>query len=202
MLCEIDVQATLKPKLGVDREPYLILGACNPPLAHAALEAEPELGVLLPCNVVVYEQNGQTHIAAIDAERMLSIVGNDELAETASEVRRRLSSVVRTRSPAGTRGLEPSRCSSPASPRITAAELADRLARRELVLVDVRQPAEVRRGRVHGPINIPLGQLRDRLHELDRDRQSPSYATPAPAARARPASPSRPDTTPSTSAAG
>jgi uncharacterized protein (DUF302 family) len=94
VLCEIDVQATLKHKLGIDRKPYLILGACNPPLAHAALEAEPELGVLLPCNVVVYEQQGQTHIAAVDAEQMLSIVGNDELAGTASEVKRRLSDVV------------------------------------------------------------------------------------------------------------
>ncbi|HLJ04208.1 MAG TPA: DUF302 domain-containing protein [Solirubrobacteraceae bacterium] len=94
VLCEIDVRATLKAKLGIDREPYLILGACNPPLAHAALEAEPELGTLLPCNVVVYEHHGQTHISAVDAERMLSIVGNDELADTAGEVRRRLSSVV------------------------------------------------------------------------------------------------------------
>jgi uncharacterized protein (DUF302 family) len=94
VLCEIDVQATLKHKLGVEREPYLILGACNPPLAHAALEAEPELGVLLPCNMVVYQQHGQTHVAAVDAEQMLSIVGNDELAATASEVRRRLSAVV------------------------------------------------------------------------------------------------------------
>ena len=92
--CEIDVQATLKLKLGVDREPYLILGACNPPLAHRALEAEPELGVLLPCNVVVYQQQGRTHIAAVDAEQMLAIVGNDELADTAGEVRRRLSAVV------------------------------------------------------------------------------------------------------------
>jgi uncharacterized protein (DUF302 family) len=94
VLCEIDVQATLKAKLGVEREPYLILGACNPPLAHAALEAEPELGTLLPCNVVVYKQNGQTHIAAVDAERMLLMVGNDQLASTATEVRRRLSTVV------------------------------------------------------------------------------------------------------------
>ncbi len=94
VLCEIDVQATLKQKLGVDREPYLILGACNPALAHRALEAEPELGVLLPCNVVIYQEGGQTRIAAVDAEQMLSIVGNDELAPTASEVRRRLSAVV------------------------------------------------------------------------------------------------------------
>jgi len=94
VLCEIDVQATLKQKLGVEHEPYLILGACNPPLAHTALEAEPELGVLLPCNVVVYQQHGQTHIAAVDTEQLLSIVGNDELAATASEVRRRLSAVV------------------------------------------------------------------------------------------------------------
>lgn len=94
VLCEIDVQATLKAKLGVERDPYVILGACNPSLAHAALETEPELGTLLPCNVVVYERDGHTHIAAIDAEQMLSIVGNDQLAETASEVRRRLALVV------------------------------------------------------------------------------------------------------------
>jgi uncharacterized protein (DUF302 family) len=94
VLCEIDVQATLRQKLGVEREPYLILGACNPSLAHRALEAEPELGALLPCNVVVYERAGETQIAAIDAERMLSIVGNDGLAETATEVRERLSRVV------------------------------------------------------------------------------------------------------------
>jgi uncharacterized protein (DUF302 family) len=94
VLCEIDVQATLKAKLGVDRDPYLILGACNPPLAHAALEAEPELGTLLPCNVIVYVDDGQTHIAAIDAERMLSIVDNDRLADVAHDVRRRLQAVV------------------------------------------------------------------------------------------------------------
>ena len=107
VLCEIDVQATLKQKLGAEREPYLILGACNPPLAHAALEAEPELGTLLPCNVVVYQQHGETHIAAVDAEQMLSIVGNDDLAPTASEVRRRLSAVVdrAARASAGQHGM-------------------------------------------------------------------------------------------------
>jgi len=94
VLCEIDVQATLKAKLGVDREPYMILGACNPPLAHEALEEEPELGALLPCNVIVYRRDGETHISAVDAERMLSIVGNERLALIAADVRRRLADVV------------------------------------------------------------------------------------------------------------
>ena len=94
VLCEIDVQATLREKLGVEQEPYLILGACNPPLAHRALSAEPELGTLLPCNVVVYQHDGETHISAIDAERMLSIVGNDELAPVAAQVRDKLAAVV------------------------------------------------------------------------------------------------------------
>ena len=94
VLCEIDVRATMKEKLDVDGEPYVILGACNPPLAHQALQAEPELGVLLPCNVVVYERAGQTHVSAIDAERMLSIVGNDQLVEIAADVRTRLAAVV------------------------------------------------------------------------------------------------------------
>ena len=94
VLCEIDVQATLKEKLGAEGEPYVILGACNPPLAHRALEAEPELGVLLPCNVVVYERGGETTIAAVDAERMLSLVGNEELAPIAAEVSSRLATVV------------------------------------------------------------------------------------------------------------
>ena len=94
VLCEIDVQATLHEKLGVDGEPYLILGACNPPLAHRALTAEPDLGALLPCNVIVYERDGATHISAIDAERMLSLVDNHALAPVAAEVRSRLAAVV------------------------------------------------------------------------------------------------------------
>jgi uncharacterized protein (DUF302 family) len=94
VLTEIDVQATLKEKLEIDVEPYVILGACNPPLAHQALQAEPDLGVLLPCNVVVYERNGVTHVSAVDAERMLSIVENDQLADVAEDVRARLRNVV------------------------------------------------------------------------------------------------------------
>jgi len=94
VLCEIDVQATMREKLGVEGDPYLILGACNPPLAHQALQAEPDLGVLLPCNVVVYEREGETQISAIDPERMLSIVGNDQLAPVAAEIKARLDAVV------------------------------------------------------------------------------------------------------------
>ncbi|MDE3191435.1 MAG: DUF302 domain-containing protein [Acidobacteriota bacterium] len=94
VLCDIDVQATLEEKLGVEGEPYLILGACNPPYAHRALEAEPELGVLLPCNVVVYRRDGRTHVAAIDAAHMLSLVGNDRLEPIAAEIREKLARVV------------------------------------------------------------------------------------------------------------
>ena len=101
VLCEIDVQATLREKLGVEQEPYTILGACNPPLAHQALSAEPQLGTLLPCNVVVYERDGVTVISAIDADRMLSIVGNDELAPIAAQVRDKLAAVVERASATG-----------------------------------------------------------------------------------------------------
>lgn len=94
VLCDIDVQATLRAKLGVESEPYVILGACNPPLAHRALEEEPELGVLLPCNVVVYERDGLVRVSAVDAERMLAIVGNDALQPIAHDVRDRLAAVV------------------------------------------------------------------------------------------------------------
>ena len=94
VLCEIDVQATLKAKIAVDREPYVILGACNPALAHRALELEPELGSLLPCNVVVYVEDGVTHVSAIDPEQMLSVSGNPALTPVATNARRRLQRVV------------------------------------------------------------------------------------------------------------
>ena len=94
VLCEIDVQATLREKLGVEQEPYVILGACNPPLAHRALGVDPDLGTLLPCNVVVYRAGGETHVSAIDAEKMLSIVDNEELAPVAEQVRQKLGAVV------------------------------------------------------------------------------------------------------------
>lgn len=94
VLCEIDVQATLKAKLDVDREPYVILGACNPALAHRALSAEPEIGALLPCNVVVYCRDGVTHVSAIDAERLLSLVQDEQLAPIAADVSERLRRVI------------------------------------------------------------------------------------------------------------
>ena len=94
VLCEIDVAAKLNQKLGVNREPYMILGACMPRLAHQSLTVEPDLGALLPCNVAVYRLDGETHISAIDPARMLSIVDNDELEPIAGDVRQHLLRVV------------------------------------------------------------------------------------------------------------
>jgi uncharacterized protein (DUF302 family) len=87
VLTEIDVQATLKARLDEDIEPYLILGACNPPYAHQALLLDPELGSLLPCNVVVSEREGKTHVSAVDPVAMLGIVANAELDPIAVEIR-------------------------------------------------------------------------------------------------------------------
>lgn len=94
VLCEIDVQKTLKEKLGADVRPYVILGACNPPLAHQALQAELDLGLLLPCNVVVYATDQGTRVAAMDPEPVLGLVGNPALAPVAQEVKGRLQRVI------------------------------------------------------------------------------------------------------------
>ena len=86
VLSEIDVAATLKKKIGADMEPYVILGACNPTFAHQALQREPDLGLLLLCNVVVMQKGGKTYVKAIDAGAMLGVTGNTELVGVAGEV--------------------------------------------------------------------------------------------------------------------
>ncbi len=90
VLAEIDVQATLKAKLGVEWPPYLILGACNPPLAHRALQAEPSIGALLPCNVVLREEQGETIVEAMDPQAALGIVGSQAIEPVAAEAKTRL----------------------------------------------------------------------------------------------------------------
>jgi uncharacterized protein (DUF302 family) len=94
VLTEIDVQATLKEKLGEDMDPYLILGACNPSLAHRAIGAEPQIGVLLPCNVVVREEGEAVVVDAMDPESVMSVVESPGVHEIAQEVRERLASVI------------------------------------------------------------------------------------------------------------
>ena len=95
VLTEIDVQATLKKKLNADMPPYRILGACNPPLAHQALTADPHVGLLLPCNVVVREDNaGKVHVEFMDPNAVLELVNKPEITQVAGEVRQRLERVM------------------------------------------------------------------------------------------------------------
>lgn len=95
ILTEIDVKETLKKKIGVDFRRYKILGACNPPLAHQALSAETEIGLMLPCNVIVYETDeGRTVVSAIDPTSTIASVGNPKLTELAEQVRDKLARVI------------------------------------------------------------------------------------------------------------
>ncbi len=91
ILTEIDAKKVLKEKLGLDRKPYKILGACNPQFAHKAIEMEPEIGTLLPCNVLVYEKDdGTVVVSAMNPEAALKLVGNPNIEDIAKQVRTRI----------------------------------------------------------------------------------------------------------------
>ena len=96
VLSEIDVAATMKKKLDVEFRPYVILGACNPPLAHKALTAERDIGLLLPCNVVVYADDtpGRSVVAAMDPVEALQLTGNEDIRPIAEDVKARLTRVL------------------------------------------------------------------------------------------------------------
>jgi uncharacterized protein (DUF302 family) len=94
VLTEIDVKATLKKKLDVEYENYLILGACNPPFAFQALKSEKEIGLFLPCNVIVYEEGGETFVSAVLPTVAMSMVENQALSSIAVEVETKLKKVV------------------------------------------------------------------------------------------------------------
>jgi uncharacterized protein (DUF302 family) len=102
VLCQIDIQGKLKEKLGIEFPKYVILGACNPPLAHHALQQDTNLGLLLPCNAVVYERGGQVYVGTIDAVRMLSITERPELENVAREANQKLGRALDSAAPQST----------------------------------------------------------------------------------------------------
>jgi uncharacterized protein (DUF302 family) len=95
VLTFIDVKETLKQKINVDFKKYAILGACNPPIAHRALQEEEQLGLLLPCNIIVYEKDGKTHVSIFDPMVMTWIIENDQMKPIATEVQERLQRVLK-----------------------------------------------------------------------------------------------------------
>ena len=94
VLTEIDVKRTLKEKIDKDVEPYVILGACNPSLASRALELEPDIGLLLPCNIIVARRGGETHVGVVNPQSMVEFTSNPELAEVSHEADARLRRVI------------------------------------------------------------------------------------------------------------
>ena len=94
VLTEINVKETLKKKLNVDFDNYIILGACNPPFAYQALQAESDIGLLMPCNVIVYEQAGKTYIAATRPTVTMGSVKNDKLAPLATQIETKLKKAI------------------------------------------------------------------------------------------------------------
>lgn len=94
VLTRIDVQATMKEKIGADFRPYVILGACNPQMAHTALQAEDKIGTMLPCNVIVQDRDGKSEVAAVDPVASMQAIDNPALAPIAAEVQSRLKAVI------------------------------------------------------------------------------------------------------------
>ncbi len=94
ILTEIDVKATLKKKLDVDFRPYIILGACNPPLAHKSVQAEPQIGLLLPCNVVIQQTDDAVTVSALSPKAVFGLVDNEQVAPVAQEVEAKLRRVI------------------------------------------------------------------------------------------------------------
>lgn len=94
VLTEIDVKAILEKRLGINFDKYVILGACNPPYAYKTLQAEPDIGLMLPCNVIVYEKEGKTYVSAIKPTMMMQMIDNPELKEISIEVESKLKRII------------------------------------------------------------------------------------------------------------
>ena len=94
VLTEIDVKETLKQKINVDFDKYIILGACSPPLAYEALKSERDIGLLMPCNIIIYEKEGKTFVSAVMPSVAMGMIDNEKLAEVAAEVEPKLKKVI------------------------------------------------------------------------------------------------------------